>query len=128
MSCWVWILLSPGRSHWGRGAMPGEPCPHFNFQTKQGPTVSVPNIRDISFYGCSEIIRTKNFTIFTVYVTFFWQLMAAFHFFKLHRGKRSIQVGSSENVQYITLDLLKSFLLWNIRKKTTLNESLNVRL
>ena len=38
------------------------PSPHFNFQTKQGPTVSVSNVGDTTFYGCSEI--TRNFTIF----------------------------------------------------------------
>ena len=43
--------------------------------------VSVLNIRNIDFYGCSEIIRTRNFTIFTVYAIIFGQFMAAFHFF-----------------------------------------------
>ena len=52
------------------GAMPT----HFNFRTKQGPTVSVSNIRDIAFYGCSEIMRTRNFTIFTVYAKISGQL------------------------------------------------------
>ena len=57
------------------------PCsPRFYFRTKQGPTVSVSNIRDITFYGCLEIIRTKNFTIFTVYATIFGQFTTAFHF------------------------------------------------
>ena len=46
-----------------------------------GPTVSVLNIRDIAFYGCSEIIRTRNFTIFTLHATSFGQFTAAFHFF-----------------------------------------------
>ena len=35
------------------------------------------------FTGCSEIIRTRNFTIFTVYATISGQYKAAFHFFKL---------------------------------------------
>ena len=63
---------------------PEGPCPslpHFNFQTKKGPTVSVSNMRGIIFYGCSEIIRTRNFTIFTEYATIFGQFMVAFHFF-----------------------------------------------
>ena len=34
--------------------------------------------------------------------------------------------GPSEKIRYLTLDLQKSFLLWNIRKKTTMSESLNV--
>ena len=38
---------------------------------KQRPTVSISNIRDIAFYMCSKIIRTKNFTILTVYATIF---------------------------------------------------------
>ena len=53
---------------------------HFNFWTKQGPTVSTSNIRDIAFYECSEITRTRNFTIFTVFTTIFGQFTAAFHF------------------------------------------------
>ena len=38
----------------GQGAIP----PHFKFRTKQGPTVLVSNISDITFYECSEIIQT----------------------------------------------------------------------
>ena len=105
----------------------GEPWPrNFKFRTKQGPTVSVSNIRDIAFYGCSEIMRTTSFTICTVLI--FRQFTVAFYFFLLHRGNRSLHVGPSEKVRYLTLDLLKSFLLWTVRKKTTTNESLNVRL
>ena len=55
--------------------------PHFNFQTKQRPTVPVSNIRNTAFYGRSEIIRTRNFTIFTVYAEIFGQFLAAFQFF-----------------------------------------------
>ena len=64
----------------GQGAMPAHP--HFNSQIKKGPKVSVSvlNIRNIAFYGCSEIIRTKNFIIFTVYAIIFGQFIAAFHF------------------------------------------------
>ena len=54
---------------------------HINFRNKPGPTVSVSNIRDIAFYGCSEIIRTRNLMIFTVYATIFGQYTATFHFF-----------------------------------------------
>ena len=60
----------------GRGHAP----PYFNFRTKQGPVVSVSNIRDIVIYRFSEIIRTGNFTIFIVYTTIFGQFTAAFHF------------------------------------------------
>ena len=64
------------------GGMAGGDAPiHFNFQTKQSPTVSVSNIRDIAFYGFSEIIQTRNFTIFTVYATIFGLFTVAFHYF-----------------------------------------------
>ena len=54
---------------------------HFNFRTKQGPTVSVSNIRDIAFYVCSEIIRTRNFKIFKEFkILSFGQFTAVFHF------------------------------------------------
>ena len=33
--------------------------------------LSVSSIRDIAFYRCSEIIRARYFTIFTVYATGF---------------------------------------------------------
>ena len=56
-------------------------APHFNFPTKQGPTISVSNTRDVAFYEYSEIIWTRNFTIFNMYVTIFGQFTAAFHFF-----------------------------------------------
>ena len=51
---------------------------HFNFRTKQGPKISVSNIRDIAFYGCSEIIRTRIFTSFTMYITIFGQFIEDF--------------------------------------------------
>ena len=51
--------------------------PQFNFRNKHGPTVSVSNIRDIAFYECSEIMRTRNFTILTVYAKLFGQFTAA---------------------------------------------------
>ena len=75
------VYKTHGRSHWGgQGDMSPLP-PHFNFRTKQGPKVSVSNIKDIAFYGCSEIMRTRNFTVFTVYATIFGQFMVDFHFF-----------------------------------------------
>ena len=55
--------------------------PHFNFRTKKGPAVSVSNIRNITFYGCLEIMQTINFTTFIVYATIFGKFRAAFHFF-----------------------------------------------
>ena len=75
---------------------------HFNFRNKEGPKISVSN-RDIAFYGCSDIIRTRNFAIFTVHATIefldnLWQL---FIFSNYIREKRSLYVGSSEKVQYL---------------------------
>ena len=69
-------------------------APHFNFQIKQGPKFSVSNISDIAFYGCSEIIGTRNFTTLTVYATIFEQFKAAF--FLTTWGNRSFHVGPSE--------------------------------
>ena len=62
-------------------------------------------------YGCSEIIRTRNFTIFSVYTTIFFKLRVALR-----------------EIDHFTLELLKSLTLWAIRKKTTMNKSLNARL
>ena len=57
------------------------PSPHLNFRTKQGPKISVSNIRDIATYECSEIIQARNSPISTVYGTIFGQFMVVFHFF-----------------------------------------------
>ena len=70
--------------------------PHFNFQTKKGSIMSVSNIRNILFYGCSS--WTRNFTIFTLYATIFGQFMAAFHFFLLQKGNRPLHVGPSQKI------------------------------
>ena len=75
----TWVL-SRGVATGGGGRGPCIPPPphllHFNFWTKQGP-----KIRDIAFYGCSEIIRTRNLAIFIVCATSFRRFMAAFRFF-----------------------------------------------
>ena len=76
-------------------------APNVNLETRKGPTVTVSNIRDIAFYGCSEIILTENFTIFTAYATSFGEFTVAFHIFELHRGNKSIHVGPSEKVGYL---------------------------
>ena len=72
-----------GAGEGGQGCPGGPPPPHFNFRTKHGPKVSVSNIRDIAFYGCSEIIRTRNFTVFTVYL---WTIYGLFmdNFWTVH--------------------------------------------
>ena len=92
-------------------------CPqflHFNFPTKRakrGPEISVSN-RDITFYRRSEIIRTINYTIFTAYATIFVQFIAAFNFSNYIR-ERLLHV----KVQYLPLDLLKSFFCGSSEKK-----------
>ena len=79
----TWVLSRGIVTGGARGAMPPPPPHplHFNFWTKQGPKISVSRIRDIGFYGCSEIIRTRNLAIFTLYATSFRQFMAVFRFF-----------------------------------------------
>ena len=57
--------------------------------------LSVSNIKGIAFYACSEVIRTRNFTVFTVFATNFESITAAFHF--------SNYIG----IDQFTLDLLK---------------------
>ena len=76
-------------------------APHVSFQTKKSPQISVSNIRDIAFYRCSEIIRTRKFTTFAVHATIFGQFMAAFHFFN-HTGE----------ISHFTFDLLETFDYW----------------
>ena len=60
---------------------PPPPPVHFNFRMKQGLTVSVSNIKDIAFDGCSEIIWNRNFPIFNLCAKIFGQYPAASHFF-----------------------------------------------
>ena len=60
--------------------------PNFNFQTKQGPKISVSNIRDIAFCGYSEIMWLH-----------FWKIYGGFSFFSNY----------IEEIDRFTLDLLK---------------------
>ena len=69
---------------------------HLNFRTKQGPSVSVSNIRDNAFYGCSQIIRTKNFAILPSMLQYLNNLRHLFIF--------SNCIGE---IDHFTLDLLK---------------------
>ena len=57
----------------------------------------------------------------------FRQITVVYHLFQLHRGNTSRFDEPSEKVWYLTLDLRKNFLLWTLRKKTTMNECLKVR-
>ena len=98
------MTLHQGRSHWrGQG---GHGPPIWISEQFQSQTIGI-----FAFYWYSEIIRTRNFAIFTVYATIFGQFTATFHFFKLHRRTRSLHIGPFEKVRYLTLDLLKSFIV-----------------
>ena len=83
---WSWGLYQ-GRSH-------------FNFRTKQGPKISVSHIRDIAFYRCSEIIRTRNFTVLQ-FLDNLWRLFIFSNYI--------------EEINHFTLDLLKrsNIQCWN---------------
>ena len=63
-----------GRSHWGAqgGGAISEPNKVQKFHFKH---------QGYYFYGCSEIIWTRTFTVFTVYATIFGQSMGTFQFF-----------------------------------------------
>ena len=56
----------------GGGGLTGVMVPRLQFLNQKGPTVLVSNIRGIAFYGCSETVWIRNFTIFTVCVLQFW--------------------------------------------------------
>ena len=66
---------------------------HYGGQGGHGPPTSISkpnkvqqfqfNHQGYCFYGRSEIMRTRNFTIFTVHTTIFGQFTAAFYFFLL---------------------------------------------
>ena len=121
----ICICLIQRRNHWEVG---GSIPPYFNFQTKKGPIISVSNIRNISFYVCSEIMRIRNFTIFTVSALIFGQFTVVFSFSNYTGEIDHFTLDLLKKVRYLTLGLLKYFLLWTIRKNSTMNASLNVRL
>ena len=52
----------------------------LKFPNQKGATFPVSEIRDIAFYGCSEIMWTRNFRNFTVYATNFWTIYSDFSF------------------------------------------------
>ena len=84
----------------------------MNFQTKQGSTVSVSDITDIDFYGYSEIIRTRNFTIFTVYTSIFGQFIGGFSFFLTTyevKWSKTREASIKLNMIASIFDLLKIF-------------------
>ena len=80
-----------------------------------------------AFYNCSLIMQAKDFIILTMYAAMLRQFTAVLHYLQPHRGYTSLFVEPSEKARYLLLDLLKRFLLWTLRKKTTMNDSINVR-
>ena len=124
--CFFFVFWGVG----GEGAVVSFlPNPHLNFQTKKGPTASVFwNIRDIAFYRCFEILRTRNVTYFTVCATVFGQFTHHFIFSNFIGVTDYFTMDLLKNVRQLALDLLNNFLLWTIRKKTLIKESLNFRL
>ena len=85
---------------WGRGATGPSPPPppphtHFNFRTKKGLTVSVPNIRDISFAGIQKLYELK-ISYLPCMLQFLDNLRQLFIFFNY-----------IEEIDTFTLDLLK---------------------
>ena len=102
------------------------PPRYFSFWTEQGSTVSVSNISDITFNGSSENIRNRKVTTFTVYAPFFGQFRTVFYFHKYIREIDHFTLDLPERSH--PLDQLKNFILWTIRRKTTIKESFNVRL
>ena len=118
------ISLTRGVATGGpRGAM----APYFNFRTKQGPNISVSNIRDIVFRNIQKLYGTEISQFLPCMLQILDNLWRFFTFFN-NRVNKSFYVEPSEKVRYLTLGVLKSFFLWTIRKKTTMNESLKLRL
>ena len=88
----------------GRGVSTGRAregyAPHFNFRIKKGPKVSVLNIRGIAFYRHSEIIRTRNFTIFTVYAIIFSNYIGEIYHFTFWKAP-ILNAGPSEEFLFV---------------------------
>ena len=122
----VLLLFSlQGHSHWGEGA--GTLVPHLIFRTKHFSKSNSLNFKHQE-YCFLRVLRNytdqKFHDFYPVYYNF-WTIYSGFSF---SLTTQITHVGSSENIRYLTLDLLKSFLLWAIQKKTTMNESFNVTL
>ena len=93
------IIRLQGRSYWGVGGTGGS-CPLLQFPNRTR-SVSVWDIKHLTFYGCSEIIRSRHFTIIIAYATSFGQFTATFHF--------SNYIGEKD---HFTLDLMKRSDTW----------------
>ena len=99
-SSWVLLVVvfalqcNQGSSHWG-----GPWSPNLHFQTKQDPTVSVSNIRDIAFYECSEIILWTEISGFLSFMQQFLDSLRRLFIFSNY----------IREIDHFKLDLLKRF-------------------
>ena len=93
------------------------------------PPPSIPEPKKVQTFQLRmfRIYTDQKFQNFYCVCYNFWTIFVGFSFFLTTWGNRSLHVWPSEKVRCLTLDLLKSFFLWNIRKKTTWSESLNLR-
>ena len=83
--CDHWRGITRGVATQGaRGAMP---LPHFNFLTKQGPKVSVSNIRDIAFLQMFRNYTDQKFHNFYSLCYIFWTNYGDFPFFSSYIGE-----------------------------------------
>ena len=110
------------RIHWGfRGAMPrssvSKPNKVHKFQFQASGILLFTNVQKLHGPKISQYLLCMP------HLNNLWGLLI----FANYIGK-SLHVGPSEKVQYLTVDLLKRFFSWTIGKKTTMNESLNLRL
>ena len=108
--------------HWGWGGGAGRPSLQLNFWTKHGSTVSVSNIRNVAFYGCPDIIRTRNI----VYATIFGQFPNEFSFFLPTKGKYITSCCTFRKCPILNPGPSEKFLISD--HKTTMDEYLNVGL
>ena len=70
-------------------------APHFSFRTKQGPTVSVSNIRDIAFYSVQKLYGPETLQFLPRILQFLGNLQRFFIFSNY-----------TEEIDCFTLDLL----------------------
>ena len=115
-----------GRSYWGVGGT-GGPWPSTSISKPNKVCVSFRHQASYFLWVFRNYTEQKFHNYYRVCFKF-WTIYGNFSFFELHRRKRSLYVGPDEKVRYLTLELLKSFLLWTIQKKITMNEGLDIRI
>ena len=119
-------ITESGRSHLGsRGGACTSPPPPPALQFLNQKNVKQLQFQTPGFLWVFRNYTDQKFNNFYRVSYNFWTISGDFSFF-LTTYKYWLEVGPSEKVRYLTLDLLKIFSLWTIRKKTTMNESLNV--